>query len=116
LQLDDYFSQKLKSFSIPLDLSGADFQSSIWQLLLDIPYGSTISYLALANLAGDPKKVRAVGRANGENRIAIIVPCHRVIGHDGKLVGYAGELWRKKKLLDMERANSGKPVQSVMEF
>ena len=115
-QLNAYFSNSLKEFSIPLDLNGAAFQSSIWQLLLDIPYGETISYLDLAVMAGDPKKVRAVGRANGENRIAIIIPCHRVIGHDGKLVGYAGELWRKKKLLDMERFNSGKPVQAVLDF
>ncbi len=115
-QLQAYFDGELKSFSIPLDLTGGDFQSTIWNLLTQIPYGKTISYGQLAVMAGDQKKVRAVGRANGENRIAIVVPCHRVIGADGSLIGYGGELWRKQLLLDLERKFSGQPVQAVFDF
>lgn len=115
-QLNAYFDGRLKAFSVPLDLRGADFQSGIWKLLLTIPYGKTISYGELATIAGDHNKMRAVGRANGENRIAIIVPCHRVIGASGKLVGYAGELWRKKELLDLEKKTTGQPIQMGFDF
>ena len=115
-QLDAYFTGRLKEFSIPIDIRGTSFQVAIWRLLLDIPYGDTMSYGELAIVAGDVKKVRAVGRANGENHMAILIPCHRVIGSDGALVGYGGELWRKKKLLTMERQFSGQPVQAIMDF
>ena len=115
-QLDSYFEGKLKRFSISLDIRGTDFQIQIWKLLTKIPFGETITYGELARRAGDIKKVRAVGGANGENHIAIIIPCHRVIGANGSLVGYGGEVWRKKKLLDMERMFSGKAVQAELEF
>lgn len=115
-QLNLYFEMKLQEFTLPLDMRGSTFQSKIWSLLLTIPYGQTLSYGDLAMKAGDKNKVRAVGRANGENRIAIIVPCHRVIGTDGSLVGYAGELWRKKELLELERLGSGQPVQMGFAF
>lgn len=115
-QLAAYFDGRLTSFSIPLDLRGTAFQSEIWQLLSTIPYGETISYGELATLAGDANKMRAVGRANGKNRIAVVVPCHRVIGSTGSLVGYAGELWRKKELLDLEKKVTGKPIQMGFNF
>jgi len=81
---------------------GTDFQKRIWKLLLDIPYGKTISYLNLAMKAGNRRLLRAVGHANGANKLAIIIPCHRVIGSNGKLIGYGGGLWRKKWLLHFE--------------
>ena len=115
-QLSAYFDGKLTSFSLPLNVEGSNFQMEVWQLLMEVEYGTTCSYMELAIAAGDHKKVRAVGRANGENRIAIVVPCHRVIGADGALVGYAGELWRKKELLDLERKTSGKPIQMGFDF
>ncbi len=104
-QIKEYFEGKRKSFSIPLHTPGTDFQQSVWKVLQDIPYGETRSYLEQAKILGKPKAVRAVGSANGHNRIAIIIPCHRVIGSDGKLVGYGGGLHRKKWLLDLERIN-----------
>ncbi len=104
-QIKEYFEGKRKSFSIPLHTPGTDFQQSVWKVLQDIPYGETRSYLEQAKILGKPKAVRAVGSANSHNRIAIIIPCHRVIGSDGKLVGYGGGLHRKKWLLDLERIN-----------
>lgn len=101
-QLQDYFAGKRLDFDLPLELEGTDFQRKIWTLLLDIPYGTTISYLQLSQRHGDAKAIRAVGTANGSNPICIIVPCHRVIGSDGKLVGYGGDLWRKAWLLQHE--------------
>ncbi len=101
-QLEDYFIGKRKTFDIPLKQSGTDFQQSVWQKLLSIPYGNTISYLELSKRIGNTKAIRAVGTANGSNNIAIIVPCHRVIGSNGDLIGYAGDLWRKKWLLEHE--------------
>ena len=101
-QLEDYFSGKLREFDLPLNPAGTAFQLKVWKALLDIPYGKTISYLELAMTVGDKNSTRAVGSANGKNPIAIIIPCHRVIGHDGKLTGYGGGLWRKEWLLEHE--------------
>ena len=101
-QLDEYFTGKRKQFTLPLNQDGTEFQTKIWDLLYKIPYGKTISYNELAKQYGDLKAIRAVASANGKNNICIIVPCHRVIGSDHSLVGYAGGLWRKKSLLDHE--------------
>jgi len=101
-QLTEYFAGDRAIFDLPLQPAGSDFQTLVWKELERIPYGETISYMTLAKRLGDEKLVRAVGAANGRNPIAIIVPCHRVIGANGKLVGYAGELWRKEWLLKHE--------------
>jgi methylated-DNA-[protein]-cysteine S-methyltransferase len=101
-QLDDYFNKKITTFDLPLDLEGTDFQKRVWQHLLNIPFGKTKSYMDIAKLMNDTKAIRAVGTANGSNKIAIIIPCHRVIGSDGSLTGYAGGMERKKWLLDFE--------------
>lgn len=100
-EIKSYFEGSLTSFSFPITQSGTDFQQQVWQNLLSIPYGETISYAKFS--AHQPLAIRAIAAANGKNNIAIAVPCHRVIGSDGKLVGYAGELWRKKWLLQHER-------------
>lgn len=102
-QLEAYFRRELRRFDLPLQQEGTPFQQLIWQNLLTIPYGETITYLALAKRAGNVKSIRAAGTANGRNNIAIIVPCHRVIGSNGVLTGYAGGLWRKQFLLDLEK-------------
>lgn len=102
-QLEAYFAGDLKEFDLPLAASGTDFQQRVWRELCRIPYGETVSYLDIAERIGDRKAVRAVGLANGRNPIAIVVPCHRVIGSNGKLTGYAGGLWRKERLLNLER-------------
>jgi methylated-DNA-[protein]-cysteine S-methyltransferase len=109
-QMEAYFAGERIDFDLPLAQKGTDFQQSVWKGLLDIPYGKTISYLAFARQLGDEKAIRAVGTTNGKNKIAIVVPCHRVIGSDGSLTGYAGGLWRKKWLLDHERKVNGQPV------
>ena len=101
-QLDAYFNGQIKNFDLPLDLEGTDFQKRVWNELLKIPFGKTKSYMDIARAIGDPKTIRAVGMANGSNKIAIIVPCHRVIGSDGSLTGYAGGMARKKWLLEFE--------------
>lgn len=98
-----YFQCQLKQFSIPIHLTGTDFQKSVWKSLIKIPYGQTISYQQQANIINKPKSVRAVANANSKNNISIIVPCHRVIGSNGSLTGYAGGLWRKEKLLTLEQ-------------
>ena len=103
-QLNEYFQGRRKEFSVKLDLQGTAFQKKIWNELLKIPFRQTISYMELAVRHGDVKSIRAVGLANGKNPIAIIVPCHRVIGANGELTGYAGGLHRKKWLLDLEGA------------
>jgi methylated-DNA-[protein]-cysteine S-methyltransferase len=103
-QLEAYFAGELKIFDLPLDLNGTDFQKKVWNALLEVPYGKTDSYKTLSKKIGDVKAIRAVGTANGKNPVSIIVPCHRIIGADGSLVGYAGELWRKEKLLHLEGA------------
>lgn len=105
-QLNEYFAGKRKQFSLSLVLSGTPFQEKVWSALLDIPYGETRSYKQQAQAIGQPKALRAVARANGDNRIAIIIPCHRVIGSDGQLVGYGGGLSRKQYLLTLETNNS----------
>ena len=101
-QLDDYFTGKLNHFSIPVAAEGTPFQQSVWQALMRIPFGETWSYQQLADEIGNPKAVRAVGLANGKNPVSIIVPCHRVIGKNGKLTGYAGGVERKSALLKLE--------------
>jgi methylated-DNA-[protein]-cysteine S-methyltransferase len=106
-QLDEYFQGQRREFTLPLQLSGTDFQQRVWSALLNIPFGATRSYLEIAEALGDRNAVRAVGLANGQNPIAIVVPCHRVIGSDGSLVGYGGGLWRKQWLLEHE----GRPAQ-----
>ena len=102
-QLGAYFAGSLREFHLPLEMRGTDFQLRVWRLLCDIPYGETRSYRDLAVDLGLPKAVRAVGAANGSNPLPIVVPCHRVIGSDGKLTGYGGGLALKKRLLDLER-------------
>jgi methylated-DNA-[protein]-cysteine S-methyltransferase len=102
-ELAAYFAGTLASFTAPLDLRGTDFQLSVWRALLAVPIGRTCSYMDIARGIGNVAAVRAVGMANGANPVAIVVPCHRVIGASGKLVGYGGELWRKQWLLDHER-------------
>lgn len=101
-QLDEYFKGTLRSFDLPILLNGTPFRQSVWNALQNIAFGKTVSYLDLSKKLGNVKAIRAVGTANGSNPIAIIVPCHRVIGSNGDLVGYAGELWRKKWLLQHE--------------
>ncbi len=101
-QLDDYFAGERKQFQLAITQPGTAFQQNVWNSLLHIPFGKTISYLELSKRIGNVKAIRAVGMCNGRNRICIIVPCHRVIGSNGKLVGYGGDLWRKKWLLDHE--------------
>lgn len=101
-QLDEYFNKKRKVFELVFDLHGTEFQLKVWNELLKIPYGSTCSYNDIAKKIGNKPAVRAVGHANGKNPISILIPCHRVIGNDGSLVGYGGGLWRKKWLLEME--------------
>lgn len=102
-ELKAYFEGKIQSFGFPIKQEGSDFQQKVWQALLSIPYGSTLSYAKFSDQLNNPLAIRAIGAANGKNNLAIVVPCHRVIGSDGKLVGYAGELWRKKWLLEHER-------------
>jgi O-6-methylguanine DNA methyltransferase len=102
-QLEQYFAGELREFTIPLDLRGTDFQLACWRELLKIPYGETRSYAEIARAVGQSKAFRAVGMANHDNPVAIIVPCHRVIGSGGKLTGYGGGLDLKQKLLDLER-------------
>jgi len=101
-ELDEYFVMDRKEFDIPLLLVGSDFQKSVWTALLQIPYGETRSYKEQSKIVGDEKAVRAVANANGANAISIIVPCHRIIGSNGNLTGYAGGLTLKKKLLELE--------------
>ncbi|MEO5937879.1 MAG: methylated-DNA--[protein]-cysteine S-methyltransferase [Sphingomonas sp.] len=102
-QLDDYFGGKRRQFDLPLDFHGTDFQKSVWAALLTIPAGETRSYAAIAAQIGRPSACRAVGAANGKNPISIVAPCHRVIGSDGSLTGFAGGLEGKKFLLELER-------------
>jgi AraC family transcriptional regulator of adaptative response/methylated-DNA-[protein]-cysteine methyltransferase len=113
-QLDKYFSGELKEFTIPLVTPGTDFQQAVWKELLEIPYGTTRSYQEQANVLRRSDSVRAVANANGMNRISIIIPCHRVIGSNGRLTGYGGGLKRKKWLLDHEKKYSGKAVDLLL--
>jgi methylated-DNA-[protein]-cysteine S-methyltransferase len=102
-QLTQYFHSERKTFDLPLLLVGTDFQQQVWQALLKIPFSETATYLSLSELIGNKKAVRAVANANGANALSIIVPCHRIIGSDGQLVGYAGGVETKKKLLKLEQ-------------
>jgi AraC family transcriptional regulator of adaptative response/methylated-DNA-[protein]-cysteine methyltransferase len=102
-QLDEYFAGSRRSFDVPLVITGTAFQKQVWEALREIPYGQTRSYGKQATLIGRPTAVRAVARANGDNRFAIIIPCHRVVGADGSLTGYGGGIWRKRFLLDLEQ-------------
>lgn len=106
-QLRSYFRGELREFTLPLEMAGTEFQKRVWRELLKIPYGETRSYGDLASALGSPNAVRAVGAANGANPIAIVVPCHRVIGSGGKLVGYGGGLPLKRRLLALEQAHAG---------
>ncbi|MBL7471832.1 methylated-DNA--[protein]-cysteine S-methyltransferase [Robertkochia sediminum] len=102
-QITEYFEGKRQTFALALDPVGTPFQKKVWAALQDIPYGKTTSYMDLSRQLGDPKAIRAVAAANGRNPLWIIIPCHRVIGSDGSLTGYAGGLWRKKWLLEHEQ-------------
>lgn len=106
LQIDEYINQKRKSFSIPFKLEGTDFQRKVWHQLLNIPYGELRTYKQIAQEIENPKAYRAVGNANNKNPLGIIVPCHRVIGANGELTGYAGGLNIKRKLIEIEKGNS----------
>lgn len=107
MQLDEYFRGARKNFDLPLNPAGTEFQRKVWDALLAIPYGETRTYREIAEAAGCPRGFRAVGMANNKNPIAIIIPCHRVIGSNGKLVGYAGGLGRKEALLALEAGQIG---------
>lgn len=101
-QLEEYFLGKRSTFNLALQPEGTDFQKRVWKALLAIPYGTTVSYLELTRRLGDEKAIRAVAAANGKNPVWIVIPCHRVVGSDGSLTGYAGGLWRKQWLLEHE--------------
>jgi AraC family transcriptional regulator of adaptative response/methylated-DNA-[protein]-cysteine methyltransferase len=113
-QLYDYFNGDLKKFTVVLVTPGTDFQQAVWKELLEIPFGKTRSYQEQANILNKPDSVRAVANANGMNRISIVIPCHRVIGSDGRLTGYGGGLKRKKWLLDHEKKYSGKAFELTL--
>ncbi len=102
-QLQEYFAGERQQFDLPLRMVGTDFQQQVWQELQKIPYGKTLSYLQLSKKLNNEKAIRAVASANGANALSIIIPCHRIIGQDGKLIGYAGGLAAKKRLLSLER-------------
>ncbi len=114
-QLDGYFARTLRDFRLPLLYPGSPFQTRVWEELLRIPYGETRSYEAIAQAVGAPGAQRAVGRANGQNRIAIVIPCHRVVNKGGKLGGYGGGLWRKQFLLDLERGAANGAATSLFD-
>lgn len=103
-ELKEYFEEKRSHFEVPLFTTGTAFQEKVWQLLREIPMGEIRTYKQQSELLGNPRAIRAVGTANGINKIAILIPCHRVIGSNGELVGYAGGIWRKQKLLELEKA------------
>lgn len=102
-QFDAYFRGERQEFSLKLEPEGTEFQQAVWQQLIGVPYGQTVSYLDIARRVGNEKAVRAVGAANGQNPIVIVVPCHRIIGSNGQLTGYGGGLWRKAWLLNHEK-------------
>lgn len=106
LQLNEYFEGKRTDFNLKLNPKGTEFQQKVWKALLEIPYGKTVSYMDQTKKLGDIKAIRAVASANGKNPLWIVVPCHRVIGTNGSLTGYAGEIWRKKWLLEHENPSS----------
>lgn len=104
-QLDEYFKGKRKAFDLELKLNGTEFQKGVWQQLQKVPYGNTASYGEIAKAVGNEKASRAVGGANNKNKIAIIIPCHRIVGSKGEMTGYAGGIWRKEWLLQHEKSN-----------
>ena len=106
-QLKEYFEGDRREFDAPIDPQGTAFQKTVWRRLLEVPYGQTASYRDIARAVGNPKAVRAVGGANGRNPIAIIVPCHRIIGSDGSMTGYGSGIWRKEWLLEHEGWSAG---------
>ena len=112
LELSEYFEGSRKVFDMVLEPEGTDFQQKVWNKLISIPYGTTISYLELANQLGDPKTIRAAASANGKNPLAIVIPCHRVIGSDGSMTGYASGIEKKRSLLQIE----GAPIMSQMNI
>ena len=114
IQLTEYFSGERTDFNLPLAMSGTPFQQKVWNELLNIPYGTTRTYMQQSKVLGDEKAIRAVARANGENCLAIIVPCHRIVGSDGSLTGYAGGLKAKEWLLEHEARYSGVAIQQTM--
>ena len=113
-EMESYFAGRLREFSIPLAAPGTDFQVAVWAALRSIPYGTTRSYADVARAIGRPTAVRAVARANGDNRLAIFIPCHRVVGSDGRLTGYGGGLWRKRRLLELESRAATEVLLSAM--
>lgn len=115
-ELTEYFEGVRKVFQVKLDLIGTDFRKQVWNELLNIPYGKTRSYKEQSIAMGNPLAIRAIATSNGANKISILIPCHRVIGSDGSLTGYAGGLEKKRWLLDFERKNSNQGVQMRMEF
>jgi methylated-DNA-[protein]-cysteine S-methyltransferase len=115
-QLDQYLGGERQAFDLPLLTVGSDFQKRVWQALMQVPYGETASYADLAHKIGQPNAVRAVASANGANAISVIIPCHRIIGSDGALVGYGGGLAAKKRLLALEGSWAEKPSQTRFAF
>jgi methylated-DNA-[protein]-cysteine S-methyltransferase len=115
-QIQDYLDGKRKEFDIPLMMVGSEFQQGVWKALIQIPFGETRSYLQLSQDLGNPDAIRAVASANGANAISILIPCHRIIGSDGSLVGYAGGLDAKKKLLKLENAKAMQPKGQTSLF
>ena len=105
-QLKEYFEGKRKEFNVPIEAKGTEFQNKVWKALLDIPYGETRSYKDIAIAIGNEKACRAIGIANNKNPISIIIPCHRVVGSNGKLIGYGGGLDKKEKLLNIEKIDN----------
>lgn len=101
-ELEEYFDNKRKNFTVKINMKGTKFQKKVWRELLNIPYGKAVSYKRIAEAIGNPKAARAVGNANNKNKMAIIIPCHRVVGSNNKLIGYAGGINRKKYLLELE--------------
>ncbi len=114
LQLQEYFEGKRKSFDVEIEMNGTDFQKTVWQELLKIPFGKTITYLEQSKRMKNEKAIRAIASTNGKNQINIIIPCHRVIGSDGSLTGYGGDLWVKKWLLQHEEKYSGATVKQTL--
>ncbi len=103
-ELNEYFHEGRKSFNVPIVYPGSPFQVKVWESLMKIPYGKVRSYQFQSELLGNPKAIRAMAKANGDNRLAILIPCHRIIGSNGEMVGYGGKIWRKKHLLELEGA------------
>ena len=112
-ELAEYFAGRRRRFTVPLLYPGSPFQQAVWSALFEIPYGKTRSYEAIAAAVGAPGACRAVGRTNGQNRLAILIPCHRVVNKNGRLCGYGGGLWRKQYLLNLESGSLFRPADSA---